>query len=425
MLRKTIKRILKEESELSDTEKKLEEYVGNDFFLMKLKKKVLDGISLNDEELSLADDRFDLESKTIDSIFGRIKSSTVLQSKVKKLGLEVYYSITKGNLNNLFQFITKGSKFSVGTPSDSWFKKNIDDLTFLKDNFNSNAGEIKWGKYESDKTFHEKIDQLIEKCEKKNISGILELENDSKDYGWSVTNKIDTNYMNWGLHIEDREKKGQIESGNDNQIIESYFKRRQIETLDINQKLIIKLNEYEKLTGGDVKRFSYAEIDLLTAFLNEESLHFQRVYDTVSKTTREGNEVENTFKSLFRNYPNTEIVVDFSQPGNLCDVVLGIDFVGSIRGKLFAVQVKSKKDHAEKAQIRKLGIDYLVIYPKSLKYFLFDFISQNKYGRFNKVMNNLKSKEKNTEEPKPTKETPKAPPDVDYIKYMGWDKNKN
>lgn len=410
MVRDLIKKFLKETVEEKDLLSKIYNWSGNDRLMKDIWKKVDDGLQLTDDELEYANNFVD------DSNFERIEllnvsTNTSLQSLIKKNGIDTYLKLIKRNpsFRALLDEVLKDSVYSVGSPSDSWYKRNLDDLTYLQINFKSNAGEIKWAD-KTKMTFEDKIEEMKEKCINRDFYGILESEGD--DNVWSLLNKVDTNYVNWSELIRDRQKNREIKSGSDASVIQDYFKPRnlsQIRTHGLGEII----NSLKKTKGISIDLISYADLDVLEAFL-ENGEKLSKIITKIQGTTDEGDQIEKNFKDLVRNGYNNEIVRDFSTWGNIVDTTFGIDLVLSHNGTLYATQVKKEESHAVKAFVRKLGIPYLCIYPSSKAQrnrFNFKYISQRNHGNFNqdfKVNQDLSDKGKEFKK------------EDDVFDYMSW-----
>lgn len=382
-----IKKILKEELSQEEIFKKILDYYGDDKSIKDLWVKVWRKEPISDTELEKAEKFFqEIEksekTKKEKNISSRINSTRSLQTEIKKEGIKTYLNLIKTNKKFLLESLILGSKFKIGSPSDKWYETNIIDLKKI-DEFDSTAGNIIWAD-KTKATFDEKIQELIFKCESKNYWGILETEGDKVI--WSLLNKIDTNYVNWGSMIEEKYLENLISGKSDSEVIHEYFKQRPVnEILNSEMMGVLQKTEFEKQIK--IKTLSLAELDLLESFKDLESIKMKSVFSRISKTTEEGDLVEEKFKELLNNLPeNVQNINNFSTWGNIVDMVFGIDLTATINGKTYAIQVKKNKDHAEKAFIRKLGIPFLVIYPKNkteLKKYNFEFISNNTHGNFN------------------------------------------
>ena len=365
-MKELIKKILKEELSQEELFKKILNYYGDDKSIKDLWVKVWRKEPISDTELENAEKLFqEIEksekTKKEKNISSRINSTRSLQTEIKKEGIETYLNLIKSNKKFLLESLILGSKFKIGSPSDKWYETNIDDLEKI-DEFDSTAGIITWAD-KSKATFEEKIDEMIFKCENKNYWGILETEGDKVI--WSLLNKIDTNYVNWGSMIEEKYLENLISGKSDSEVIHEYFKQRPVSQI-LNTEMMGLLQKTESRKQIKIKTLSLAELDLLESFKDLESIKMKSVFSRILKTTEEGDLVEEKFKELLNNLPeNVQNINNFSTWGNIVDMVFGIDLTATINGTTYAIQVKKNKDHAEKAFIRKLGIPFLAIYPKN------------------------------------------------------------
>jgi hypothetical protein len=308
-----------------------------------------------------------------------------LQNLIKKFGINVYKNLTKGTKSTLLNSVYEGGKFRLGTPSDQWFEKNIEDLEELKSRFPNLTN---------------KIEPEILKCREKKFYGII--ESDGEYFTWSILNKIDTNYINWAKFISERVENGDIgEISDAERIISRYFSTRDINELNIDSEL------FDKIEKSNISRISYAELDILEAFFKhinkKRSPKFETMLSTIKSTSLQGDDVEINFIEYLKKL-GSEFVKDiksFTTPGNLVDMGFAIDMVVNLFGKDFAVQVKSIEKHAQNSKIKKLPIDYLIIYPKKIdSKYEFNFISkkQTTPAYFNEKMEQhmLKFKKTNT-----------------------------
>ena len=425
-MRDLIRKILREEVDRMTIEKMVKNYAGNSPFLKDMwVKQEREKENLNSDELNLIQSELEKEGliklgkQQINTILPNIKKELTLQSEIKKYGIQTYLDLIKSNKKYLLESLFGDSKFKIGSPSEGWYKKNIDDLNTLKSTFKSTAGDIKWMD-KTKSTFEDKINELIKKCVDKDYWGILETENGIDT--WSLLNKIDTNYINWGELIKERQENGHLNHGNDKSIIKEYFKQRPVSEALKNNELLKKLDKIEEKNKIKIKTLSYAEVDVLDAFHDIVGPKLEGMFKRITKTTEDGDFIENRFIELIENL-DTKYVKDihnFSTWGNIVDMVFGVDLIANLHGHNYAIQVKKNETHTQNAFIKKLGIPYILIYPKSLsqaKKYQFEYISNNKHGNFNSQFNRNIPKEI-PKEP----EIKKGSPSHDYVSYMGWDK---
>jgi len=426
MMRDLIRKILREEVDRMTIEKMVKNYAGNSPFLKDMwVKQEREKENLSNDEVNLIQSELEKEGliklgkQQIKTILPDIKKELTLQSEIKKEGIQTYLNLIKSNKKYLLESLFGDSKFKIGSPSEGWYKKNIDDLNTLKSTFKSTAGEIKW-QDKTKSTFEDKINELIKKCVDKDYWGILETESGIDT--WSLLNKIDTNYINWGELIKERQENGHLNHGNDKLIIKEYFKQRPVSEALKNNELLKNLDKVEEKNKIKIKTLSYAEVDVLDAFHDIVGPKLEGMFKRIKKTTEDGDLVENLFIELIRNLDAKYVknIHNFSTWGNIVDMVFGVDLIANLHGHNYAIQVKKDGRHTQNAFIKNLGIPYILIYPKSLsqaKKYQFEYISNTKHGNFNADFYKNIPKEA-LKEP----EIKKGSPSHDYVSYMGWDK---
>ena len=389
-----IKKILKEEIDRISIENMINNYSGDSSFLKNLWFKLRKGEPLTNNEIVLAGMEFETMGligngqKQKISILPDIKKfNSPLKSEIKKKGIQTYLDLLKSNKKYILESLFVDSNFKIGTPSDYWFETNILDLEFLRDSFNSSKGKIRFPDGKSS-TFNDRINEMIVKCENKDFYGILETEGEVDM--WSLLNKIDTNYMNWGEMIKDRQELGDLKEGGDPSIINDYFKQRNISDALRGSDLMKTIQDVEKKNNIKIKSLSYADVDIFEAFNDISGPKLEKIFERITKTTKDGEEIEDRFTTWLRNLPpeyvRQEDIRKFSLWGNIVDMTFGVDLVANFFGTLYAIQVKKNQDNAQKAFIQNLGIPYLVIYPKSLAradMYQFNFLSEKERGNFN------------------------------------------
>jgi hypothetical protein len=379
-----IENILTEETERIDVEKRLKSYTGDIKILGDLLQKLQKGVSLSDEEIEVAKKELEILQKQKNTMTNTpniskfIRSNRDLQTKVKSLGIKTYKDLIRTDKKILLNTLLQNTKFRIDSPNDSWYQRNIDDLEILRSRFKSSVGNIRWSDG-SISTFDEKITEMIDKCKNKDFFGILEKDGDEDV--WSITNKLDTNYSNWAEMIEDKQKEGLIFGSNYDALILEYFKQRPIDESITDNELRDKIKDINKKKNIPINTFSFAESDIIEAFQDESSPKLKNIFNRLSSTTKEGDYVEENFKKLITGFPKyVEDLHDFSSWGNIVDMVFGIDLIVKLNGTEYAVQVKKDQRHAEKAFIRKLGINYVVIYPSGKGKYYFGYISPKQPG---------------------------------------------
>ena len=283
---------------------------------------------------------------------------------IMDLGTETYLRMVLGEKQNLFKIIlgNQTNKYKVSKPKNSWFEKNIGDLETFQKTFNTRTlyKKIKFPGDFKFMTLNTKIELLINRCENQDYIGILEIEPDDLDKEeWSILNKIDTNLINWKNLI--KEKNLNINVGVD---IWDYFKQRKLDSIASQN-----LKQTYKIDAPNLKTMSYAEFDLLSAFTDETEKKLNKIKKSISLSTDKGNQTEKQFLHILQMRKNDGYdieIINFSEPGNIVDTNLGVDMILTIKGVSYAVQIKSSEEAVKDyLLIKKLGILYLVIFPKN------------------------------------------------------------
>jgi len=377
-----VKRTIMENNEDIDIEKIIGTYKGENPFIKDLQhNKIFKGYYLTQKEIEDATKFLEDEKLGTKPKINILKKDKPIDtnSLIQELGTKTYLGIIQSEKNTLFNRILMDKQIKISKPDDEWFEENIKNLLFLKENFKSTKGRMKWLDGETS-TFEERVNKLIQKCKNKDYIGFIEENEDRKV--WSILNKLDTNYTNWRKLIDIRlnsKDGGGIKGENQIEIIENYFKQRDISEVLPPERLgrFIELN---KKLSTNVKKLSFADLDLLDAFGKKNSQTLQEIYNNISHTTNIGNQTESNFLMLLRNVKQPIEIVDFSTPGNVVDTAFGIDCAIKIDGVWFAVQIKAgkfAKNAAQKAFVNYLGINSLSIYERN-KRFQFNYFSPSK-----------------------------------------------
>ena len=307
-------------------------------------------------------------------------------SLMQNLGTKTYLDIIRGEKNKLFNRILQDKHFKISTPDEKWYEDNIENLNLIKKIFKSSKGRLSWrdGDY---LTFEEKIDSLIERCNRREYVGFIEENEDRKV--WSILNKLDTNYTNWESMINNRLMGGYkktIDGSDRTEVINNFFKQRPLSDILPSDRLI-NFKELEIKLGTNIKTLSYADLDLLETFGKKNSKEFQDIYNTISYSTNIGDELETKFLTYLRNKKDSSLeIIDFSSPGSIVDTAFGIDCAIKLHGIWYAVQIKAgsnSKNTAQKSFINNLGINSLSIYERNKNYEFNYFSPTKKEGENN------------------------------------------
>jgi hypothetical protein len=414
-MKNLISKILKEEVDTKTISDLIIKYRAKSPTLEDLAKKIESGKPLGglDKDIAIITltDRNVLNKmkKNIISYIGD-QRNTSIQSDIKQKGIDVFNSFKQeGSYKNLLDDIFTKKQYKIQKPSEEWFEQNLTDLKIITSVF-------------PDLLNRQSVKNEIYNCEERNYFGIVE-EIDEK-LVWSILNKLDTNYINWGKLISEKINSGQIKMVRElpsaesevSEYIDFYFTKKNISNFQIDSELLVLLDKYK------IEELSFAHLDIIEAFYlyvndkNKDKLDF--ILSNIQETSDLGNKVETNFlKFLETKTDDISYIHSFSTPGNLVDMKLGIDMLVRIFGSYYAVQVKTKEDHAKKALIKHLPVDYLVIYPNNPQDpFSFNYLTK-KTGSIPGNFNSLFKKKEVQEPPK----KPIPPPNYDYLKWAGLD----
>ena len=380
-MRDLIKRILREEVDKKDLETKIRKWMGDSEAMKDLWIKVRRNEPMSDEEYILADKFFKDElikrGKSDNTIGKKLRtygSGVDQRNKIIELGKDAYLDLIKTDLSIFFNNIFNPKlKLKIGKPNDAWFKTNYNDLV----NFNSDIKQwennrVPWVEGVP-MTIKEKIEQLKYRLYSKDFDGILESET------WSILNKLDTHYTFWGDEITKRQRNNDLPMGHDISIIENYFTPKPLESV-LPKKWKESFNKLKKEKNLNINSMSFAHVDLLEKFHEEKEHEFEEMKEKIRITTNKGDNAERDFKELIKNYPNqVQNIKEYTTWGNVIDMVFGVDLTAKFSDGFKVIQVKSSKDKASGAFIKKLGIPYLSVYPMGKKQNVlnFNYFSEN------------------------------------------------
>lgn len=215
-------------------------------------------------------------------------------------------------------------------PSEKDVRTNIDDLEFAIKNlplqpWKRNALEEKLSLFK----------QQEENPQENVIVLFYEVQGD--DFRWSYVNLYDTNIIFW-LRLMNK-RYGQISKLNIGSIVQEYF--------------------------GDLSVNTLAAKDMFQSMVNDRQILSKQIFE---KTWGGGRDVEIKFvKHLISLGIAEDDIQVFGGEGNWVDR-FGIDLAFKFKNSYIPVQVKSKKDSAQKT-VPYMGIS---VYPENSKFFVFD-----------------------------------------------------
>ena len=381
-MRDLIRKILREEVDKKSLETKIHRWSGDSDAMKDIWAKLRTNLPLSDEEYEFADEFFKDEikkrEKSTDTVAHKISSSNMFKpakdqkDKITELGKKAYLNLIKTDLSIFFNNIfNPKSSLKIDIPSDSWFKKNYNDLVVFGNNVKQwENNYVDWMEGPS-MTIKKKIDELKNRLKNKDFIGLIEGNE------WSILNKIDTHYTFWADEIAKRQKNHDLPMGSDVSVIEGYFKPRRLESV-LPKHWYEIFEKIKKEKNLNIKGMSFAHVDLLEKFHEEKEYEFNEMKDKIRKTTQQGDVAENNFVALLDNSTNkVNDVIKYTTWGNLVDMIFGIDLTANFIDGFKIVQVKSSENNAKRAFVKKLGIPYLAVFPVSKQnIYLFNYFSE-------------------------------------------------
>lgn len=319
--------------------------------------------------------------------------NTTSKDLILDLGKKTYEKVVKGNLSPLISqiLIDNKSNFQIKKPNKIWFQNSINDLEYIKKIFTpeelNKKHKFSDDNFQKSFTLEEKINNLISSCANETITGIMEtIENAEM---WSILNKVDTNLINWENLIR---KNYNLRGDSYCDKIYDYFKQK---NFNLSSEKII--GKSAQKIGFNLKTLSFAELDLIKILLNYKNFFEDNVKKILQNTSEKGDMAERDFEYLYNNTIRNEyfsIDRKFSFPGNLVDIVLGIDYVIEKNGIKYIIQVKTSKPDGNVA-IFKYSKNSMCVYPKDVKGLRFNYDTlNNKNLNFDSDFLKMKEKDK-------------------------------
>lgn len=403
-----IKKFLYEQVDRKEIETKLRRWVadteGEGEEIKKLQAKLILNQPISDEEYDFAKEFFEKEVKkrkiSSNTMSHKIKPSFKDKAKDQKnelmsLGTKAYLDLIKTDLSVFFnEAFNPKLKMKIGTPSDSWFIQNYNDLVlFQQKTIQWENNNVDW-RDGSSMTIKSKIDELKKKLKDKNFIGLIE------GGDWSILNHLDTHYTFWADEITKRQINHDLPMGSDITVIRNYFRPRRLDSV-LPKGWLEKLNQLKKDKGLNINSMSFAHVDLLEKFHEEKEKEFSDMKEKITRTTRFGEDAETDFLTLIENSPEkVNGIKKYASWGNVVDMVFGVDMMANFVDGFKIVQVKNSKSKSQWAFIRKLGIPYLSVFPKGGRNkYNFLYFSENNKDIEESFNQNYLSVEKKVEKP--------------------------
>jgi len=304
-------------------------------------------------------------------LFLLIKDNKEIRSLVIRKGKEAYKEILKTNKQFLFKEYADnhGSNITIGSPDKKWQEKNLEDLR----NFYKNLGNKRLSKmvqFDSTNDRNKKVEMSLGSAIFKlgetvrdNLSSFVGFIEDGQ---WSILNKIDTNYSNWGKVIISLDSEGLLGDGSPEKKIDEFFKQRNINTI-CSLEEINHIKNIENHYKVSIPTLSYAEYKIYKD--GEKNYNF--IKTNIKKTTESGDLAEAKFMSHLKNNKISDIV-DFSSPGNQVDMIFGVDMMvnlpfeeenGKTEYRWTPIQMKSGRPNDLNLKIFDFDFNGIAVWP--------------------------------------------------------------
>jgi hypothetical protein len=360
------KQPVNENFEISDDEmvQLIKNYSGSNKMINDFKKKATFGQSFTEKQKEASKDFF-VREKLSHTISAQLDPTNALGREVIRLGIDTYVNLIKSGKKHLFK-TRDDLTIKVGTPGPAWIKRNIDDLTELKNKLSekSLSKEIELPSGEVT-TIKAKVEQILET-----------LENDPEAYPgfiengeWSIVNKLDTNYSNWYRILGELDSQGKLKGGSSKQKVENFFKQVPVVELLTPQK-VENLREIENQLGIEIPTLSQADLEILKEY-NKDFLNIKkRLMSSTERGDKNEVNITGTIKLFSGGAITDSDIVHFSSYGNRVDQVFGIDMLVYMylpthgdEKYWVPVQAKSDKVAANKSILLRFDIGGISIFP--------------------------------------------------------------
>lgn len=304
-------------------------------------------------------------------LFLLIKNNKEIKSLVIRKGKEAYKEILKTNKQFLFKEYADnhGSNITIGSPDEKWQEKNLQDLRKFYKNL-GNERLSKMVQFDSTNDRNKKVEMSLGSA----IIKLGETVRDNlgsfvgfiEDGQWSILNKIDTNYSNWGKVIISLDSEGLLGDGSPEKKIDEFFKQRNINTI-CSPEEINHIKNIENHYNVSIPTLSYAEYKIYKD--GEKNYNF--IKTNIKKTTESGDLAEAKFMSHLKNNKISDIV-DFSSPGNQVDMIFGVDMMvnlpfeeenGKTEYRWTPIQMKSGRPNDLNLKIFDFDFNGIAVWP--------------------------------------------------------------
>jgi hypothetical protein len=365
---KLLKSSINENLDISDDEMVglIKNYSGNNKMINDFKKKAFSlNVNFTDKQKQAAKDFFERE-KLSHTILSQLDSTNDLGKEVIRLGIDTYVNLIKSSKKHLFK-TREDLTIKVGTPGPEWVKRNIGDLTELKNKLSekslSKKIELPSGE---ETTIKAKVEEIINTLENDPNAYPGFIENDGE---WSIVNKLDTNYSNWFRILAELDLQKKLRGSSGKQKVENFFKQIPVERLLAPEK-VENLRFIEREFGVEIPTLSQADLEILREF-NKDFLNIKK---RLMISTERGDQNEVNISGEIKLFSGGAItdsdIINFSSHGNRVDQVFGIDmlvymYVPAKGNEKYWVPIQAKSDKfaANKSILLKFDIGGIAVFP--------------------------------------------------------------
>jgi hypothetical protein len=281
----------------------------------------------------------------------KIRENNSLKNKIIDSGIKTYNNLVRSSKGKLLSVIVNGKvKKMVGSPSQSWVIRNMEDLDefkrLIKDTGKKHNFPDRIGKY----TITQEVNKLLESLEFDDFYGFIE------DGEWSILNRLGSNWSNWAAMLKKRDDMGHLKSDDLESKVYEYFEQRPIEEFGVMNKKDIEFNDTLSMAEYDI---IYAFVVLSKEIKNDE---LDGIRARLKKTTEKGEHNENEFIKFLSENGITNIK-NFSSYGNLVDMTFQVDLIANINGVSVPIQVKSDEKSATTSKIHQYNFGGIAVWP--------------------------------------------------------------
>jgi hypothetical protein len=364
---KLLKSSINENLDISDDEMVglIKNYSGSNKMINDFKKKAFSlNVNFTDKQKQAAKDFFERE-KLSHTIVSQLDSTNNLGKEVIRLGIDTYVSLIKSSKKHLFK-TREDLTIKLGTPGPEWVKRNVDDLTELKNKLSEESLSKKIELPSGEKTtIKAKVEQILETLETDPNAYPGFIENGQ----WSIVNKLDTNYSNWFRILGELDLQKKLRGSSGKQKVENFFRQVPVNEILPPQK-VENLKVIETELGVEIPTLSQADLEILIEF-NKDFLNIKK---RLMNTTERGDQNEANITATIKIFSGGAIsdndIIHFSSHGNRVDQVFGIDmlvymYVPAKGDEKYWVPIQAKSDKfaANKSMLLKFDISGIAVFP--------------------------------------------------------------